>query len=78
MLREFLIYSQLDGTCSTRAKEGGDVHESGDFLEALAYIREETGDEPVRITALDCTGKVAFSTALNDHEAEAIASGFLR
>lgn len=65
MSREFFIYSQLDGRCSAKDNERNSVHQFGDMLEALAYVRRESGGEPVRVTALDCTGKVTFSTSLN-------------
>jgi len=62
MPREFLIYSQFDGRCFAQEKQGAAVGKFSDILEALTYVRRECGDEPVHITALDCTGRVAFST----------------
>jgi hypothetical protein len=62
MPREFLIYTQWDGRCSTKEKERKQVHTFSDILAALAYVRRECNGEPARVTALDCAGKVTFST----------------
>lgn len=62
MPREFLIYSQFDGRCFAREKERTPVRGFSDILEALAYVRRECRGASAHTTALDCTGRVAFST----------------
>ncbi|EDY16935.1 hypothetical protein CfE428DRAFT_5564 [Chthoniobacter flavus Ellin428] len=73
MPREFLIYSQFDGRCYAREREGEPVHGFSDILAALEYVRRECGDAPVSITALDCTGRVAFTT---DGQRPSVASRY--